>query len=348
MIEHTVDGLAIEALRKLYVDRKNAGVGGPTSIFPIFFIDNRHRFNWLLEILGDETSKELLCWFIQFRILAPLVGGKEKAKLLLDPLITEYDSDLLLQEANHHKANTLAGSMDVDIIETFCLGGYSLPGMCSAALGDTVIDCGAFNGNSSLFFAASVGEGGMIYAFEPIPSTYLTLEKNISKFPVLKERISIQNLGVGNKEGVLRFRGAGAASRIDPNGNIEVEVVTIDDFVEAHEIKNVSLIKMDIEGHEKQALRGAVKTIKRFRPKLMICVYHLAEDMVAIPEMILRISPWYKFYLRHHASHDGELVLYGVPKHHHMIEKRGAREDMLAQYLSQENRVKHLEPESVN
>lgn len=337
MLGNNIDNLAIEALRKLYVNRQDSGVGGLTNIFPLFFIDNRHRFNWLLEILEDEISRDMLCWFIQFRLLAPLAGGKEKAKALLDPFLTSFESERLLQQASHHSAKKLIDSMDVDIIETFCLEGYSLPHVCLAEEGDTVIDCGAFNGNSSLFFASCVGKSGKVYAFEPIPNIYLNLQENLSNFPDLQERIHIKNLGVSSQKGVLRFRRSGAASRIDPNGDIEVEVVTIDDFVESHQLRHISLIKMDIEGYEKQAISGAIKTIKRFRPKIMICVYHLAEDMVAIPEMILRITPWYKLYLRHHASHDGELVLYGVPKRHHAIETNPVREDILTQYLPCEN-----------
>ena len=69
---------------------------------------------------------------------------------------------------------------------------------------------------------------------------------------------------------------------------------------------------MDIEGAELEALKGAEETIKRYRPKLAICVYHKPEDIVEIPKYILNINPDYKLYLRHYSDNAGETVLYAI------------------------------------
>ncbi len=72
----------------------------------------------------------------------------------------------------------------------------------------------------------------------------------------------------------------------------------------------VTFIKMDIEGAEYQSLLGALKTIKKYRPKLAICLYHKPEDIIEIPHIILSINPDYKLAIRHYTTCNWETVLY--------------------------------------
>jgi hypothetical protein len=58
-------------------------------------------------------------------------------------------------------------------------------------------------------------------------------------------------------------------------------------------------IKMDIEGSEMEALKGAASTIKNRKPCLAISVYHKPEGIVTIPAFLQNLVPEYKFYLRH-------------------------------------------------
>jgi hypothetical protein len=76
----------------------------------------------------------------------------------------------------------------------------------------------------------------------------------------------------------------------------------------------VDFIKMDIEGAEMQALRGAEESIRRFRPKMAITVYHSLEDFWEIPKWIAQLGLGYRFYLRHFTIHQEETVLFGVAK----------------------------------
>lgn len=70
---------------------------------------------------------------------------------------------------------------------------------------------------------------------------------------------------------------------------------------------------MDIENAELNALKGAVQTILRDKPKLAICIYHSNDDMLDIPEYIHSLVPEYKFYVRqHHILPWLETVLYAV------------------------------------
>lgn len=92
-------------------------------------------------------------------------------------------------------------------------------------------------------------------------------------------------------------------------GGIDVEVSNLDDDLEC---KNVSFIKMDIEGAEQKALIGSEKLIGQNRPKLAICIYHNCEDMTDIILYIHKLVPEYKIYVRHHSLLATETVMYAV------------------------------------
>jgi hypothetical protein len=72
----------------------------------------------------------------------------------------------------------------------------------------------------------------------------------------------------------------------------------------------LSLIKLDIEGAEIPALLGAAATIAQHKPKLAIAAYHNAEDLITIPETILRFRDDYVFKLRHHSTYHNDTVIY--------------------------------------
>ena len=64
--------------------------------------------------------------------------------------------------------------------------------------------------------------------------------------------------------------------------------------------KPCTMLKMDVEGAERQAIAGAVQTIRRYRPKLNIAAYHTSDDFFALPLLLHELCPEYRFYLRHH------------------------------------------------
>ena len=61
-----------------------------------------------------------------------------------------------------------------------------------------------------------------------------------------------------------------------------------------------TVIKFDVEGAEKEALLGCEKTIKAYKPRLMVSAYHKSEDLFVLPLLIKELCPEYKIYLRHH------------------------------------------------
>lgn len=98
------------------------------------------------------------------------------------------------------------------------------------------------------------------------------------------------------------------------DGEYMLAVDSVDNILRG---RKVSFIKMDIEGAEYDAIRGAYKTIKKMTPILAISVYHLTEDLFRIALEVEKISPdTYDYYLRHYSPTMIETVLYAVPKTH--------------------------------
>ena len=96
---------------------------------------------------------------------------------------------------------------------------------------------------------------------------------------------------------------------ISENGSNVVIVDSIDNVCGKD---RVTFIKMDIEGSEAKALRGAEKTIRRDKPRLAISIYHKPEDYFEIPFLIKEMVPEYKLYIRHHTFNKNNTVVYAV------------------------------------
>lgn len=98
--------------------------------------------------------------------------------------------------------------------------------------GDIVFDCGANSSKDSyincIYFAKKAGKNGKVYAFEPIPRIYNELLEDVKDF----ENIIPVNKGVSDRRQTVYFKDlGGGASRIDTAGDIEVELISIDEFV---------------------------------------------------------------------------------------------------------------------
>jgi hypothetical protein len=83
-----------------------------------------------------------------------------------------------------------------------------------------------------------------------------------------------------------------------------VDIITIDSFVKDAGLDRVDFIKIDTEGFEKEIIRGASETIKKFFPIIACSAYHLKNDKVDIPKLVLSINPNYKYRLETRGEED--------------------------------------------
>ncbi len=156
--------------------------------------------------------------------------------------------------------------------------------------GDIVLDCGAHVG---VFTQNALERGASrVVAIEPDPVNLECLRRNFSA-EIAQGRVILAPMGVWSSETTMRlfeglqnsgtntmFRGSEGANGID------VPVTTIDNLARSLQLPRVDYIKMDIEGAEREALTGALETLRRFRPRLMVDSYHREDDMQVLPAII--------------------------------------------------------------
>lgn len=136
--------------------------------------------------------------------------------------------------------------------------------------GDVVLDVGANCGALTLVAASLVGSG-KIYAFEPSPTMRQRLQKNLELNPTLQAQVEVVPVGLGATSGRLHYhedpnyRGNGALNLTEGD---PVEVMPLDDWINAEAIAAIALIKIDVEGMEYEVLQGARATLARSHPIL--------------------------------------------------------------------------------
>ena len=175
------------------------------------------------------------------------------------------------------------------------------------------VDCGAFDGDTlSDFLDLSEGKFEKFWALEPDPLNYAKLAHFVNGLDAeVRERIELLTLAASDRAQILRFSAdATAGSAAATTGNIEVEAQALDLLLEG---QNPTFIKMDIEGAELSALQGAREILKRSRPVLAVCVYHLQEHLWEIPEWLHQNLADYQYYLRPHDLEGWDLVCYAIP-----------------------------------
>jgi len=146
--------------------------------------------------------------------------------------------------------------------------------------GDTVIDCGAYIGEFTLYAGAAVGPAGKVIAFEPDGEIYKKLLANI-ELNGLKNVVAV-NKGLWNADGILKFvgdsiRGYSFMSAGDAADAVDVPVASLDSELARLKISRVDFIKADVEGSELELIKGAGKTLSSDPINLAIASYHVVD-----------------------------------------------------------------------
>lgn len=179
---------------------------------------------------------------------------------------------------------------------------------------EVFVDCGACIGDTAFkFLVESKNKYKKIIAFEP----------NFKNFNILKKwekRITNMycfNIALWSNKSDLYFllRNSLTSKVVGKKiseKNKNLIVVKADKIDNIKECSDVTFLKMDIEGAELKALKGAEKTIRKNKPKLAISIYHSDRDIIDIVEWIIKLNMQYKLYVRHYSNGYRETVLYAV------------------------------------
>lgn len=164
---------------------------------------------------------------------------------------------------------------------------------------ECIADCGAYRGDSAALFCAIFPNVRKIYSLEPDRGSFRRLE-DVAAFS--DGRVSAYNVAASDFCGELTFsssssRGAGAAGRSRRAKEKTVRAATLDSLIDSP----VDLIKLDVEGDEERALRGAERIMSEHAPSIAVSLYHRTDDIWRLPLMIKNFSDEYrgmKYYLR--------------------------------------------------
>ncbi|MEY4457261.1 MAG: hypothetical protein RLY15_1525 [Bacteroidota bacterium] len=178
--------------------------------------------------------------------------------------------------------------------------------------GDFLVDAGACLGDTAIVFGKAVGRTGKVFAFDPVQNHLDVLEHNIQQNPDCN--IQAMPYGLADTDVYcppirLETYSPGFSSK-----NQIVPLRSLDSLVNDGVIPKIDYLKMDIEGAELSAIKGAASSIRKFKPKLAISLYHKRNDIYEIPLYISKEFPFYEMFIEHYTIHAEETVLYCSPK----------------------------------
>ncbi|MCI8889139.1 MAG: FkbM family methyltransferase [Hungatella sp.] len=163
-----------------------------------------------------------------------------------------------------------------------------------------IIDAGAYIGDSSVVLANYTKKD--VYAFEAFYDNFKQID-NICKINETKNVIPVNLAISAQSDDIVTFyiREAGQTGHgiIKRNGlgyksEVNVKTITIDEYVKQHNLQ-VGLIKAHIEGAERELIKGAKETILKYKPALLISIYHTADDFFELKKLIEDFNIGYKF-----------------------------------------------------
>ena len=171
---------------------------------------------------------------------------------------------------------------------------------------ESFVDAGAFDGDTINIFMQKVKTWRGIYAFELSENNYNTLQEKISGLNGVKT----YPFGLSDKQGEVQYSEKGNSSVVCLGDETKTgKLARLDDV-----LKNepVTFIKMDIEGAEVSALKGAEKIIRTQKPKCAISVYHDPAHIFEVPFLLKQYVPEYRLFFRHHSQFPYETVCYAI------------------------------------
>ena len=249
-------------------------------LYPKKFIPHMFYKNWIEDLVKHKKAYKAFFSLLKDSSSKQVLNKLIQFRLTLDPFIIEpvIDKDL-----------------------------YQPQGILSFRNNEIYVDGGSYDGDSvRLFIRRAKNKYDKILAFVPDKVIYRKLVQKMND----KGRIECLNQGLFNKNGKVSFSTTSdRASLIESGGTSSINVASIDSVLNG---ERVSFIKMNIEGAEINALKGAQKSIKQWFPKMAISCYHRPSDLWQIPLLINKMSKKYNLYLRQHDGGVIESVCYAI------------------------------------
>ncbi|MEL7308423.1 MAG: FkbM family methyltransferase, partial [Pseudomonadota bacterium] len=245
--------------------------------------NDKEQLTWLKERLSDDESKKCLDDIIAFR------SSPSSESYVENDWQTQYFPPWLLKLPLWKK-------------------------------GINFIDCGSYIGDTLASAAQVLKEADIqlntMQCFEPDPKNFHLLNKTAKELVSQGIKTYLFPCGVWEENTILSFsadlsQGKFADSQQITDNNLLLPVIALDDTSIA---SAVNFIKMDIEGAEPHALKGAKEIITHQSPLLAISVYHEPAHLWQIAQQIESYNPNYEYKLHCHGDFGLEIILYAIPK----------------------------------
>ncbi len=181
-----------------------------------------------------------------------------------------------------------------------------------------IVDGGAYDGDTvRALEALRADRYAHVLALEPDPANFTKLQATVAALPAaVRSRYDCRALALASQPGTLHLEATGTAASATSTaagaGTVAVPAVRLDDILDD---AVPTLLKLDIEGAEPDALLGAERTIRTHAPVLAVCVYHVQNHLWRIPLMLKAWRDDYTFFLRPHNEEGWDLVCYAIPRH---------------------------------
>lgn len=181
---------------------------------------------------------------------------------------------------------------------------FKSPSLPELSENEILLDGGCHYGQTiDSFIEATNNKYTKIYAFEPDLNNLKICSAKFSD-----TRIIYSDKAIYNECKKTRFlNGMGFASKVDETGTQKVDAITIDSLN-----INPTIIKLHIESDELKGLEGSAKTIKKYKPILMIMADHTPESLYKIPEFLSNFDG-YKLFFNLHDYCGNSAVYYAIP-----------------------------------
>jgi len=228
---------------------------------------------WLVATRSWRLRREENIWIT-------LIGEYEKTP----PMVIVHKQKMFLSVDDRGISKELACYQSHEPLSTQVLRTMLSPG-------ETVIDIGANIGYYALLESQLVGSEGEVIAIEPSPSnvSLLTLNMKVNKI----QNLRIINVAIGDYDGEGKLYLSNACNwnslicqrELNQTSSVTVKVRSIDSLLKEINIRP-SLIRMDIEGYETNAIAGMINTLNNYAPRLMIELHPQLIGGKAIRELI--------------------------------------------------------------
>ena len=329
-----------------FIDILNSGISGD-SVQVLFYFDNDPSGYWdfgqacgdnLARVFQEGLTSQTITTLAPF--LEEWLGGRA-IQGRLAPLVKLCTADYKTLIANNSAkiVRFLAALSDDESREAYSrivfgnceqiLSGYSkvvwgpqqYMEIANLKPGDVVLNCGIGRGWELPYFLAQMKGQGRIINFDPNIVYYSSqYAKFIESFA---DNIEDHKIILTDKDGTIdlpvSFSSMVRSDDVAQDGLDGREYETfpcrqIDSMVDEGLTDRIDFIKMDVEGGETYILKGAMKAIKKYRPKLAVAIYHEPEHFWDYPEYLMDNLVDYRFYLRQYGYSRFETLLYAIPK----------------------------------